>query len=89
MIHSGSKTALLEELKKEIVVQLTEEYNEIYQKVSTYIRQGNDLFIEELKLMKIPLKTKIFGVTGDKKDFYCVKKIIDTIKKDLANKGLN
>jgi hypothetical protein len=89
ILHSKTSEELLTELKNEIVLLLKKEHEDLHQNTSTLIKQGNDMLIAELRLMSMPPKIRLFEATGDKKDFYAVKKIINEIQKELSHKKLN
>ena len=83
ILHAQTSQELLNELKNEIVILLRKEHEDIHQEISTLRKRGRDMFIEDLKLMKISPKIRLFEVTGSKSDFYAVKKIIDSLQKSI------
>lgn len=91
-ILKKSKTAeeLIDKLKKKITSKLTDEYQSICDEIGKRRKKGIDTYIEELRLISVPPKIKMFESTMDKKDFYKVKKILDDIMqslKPLENSG--
>ena len=70
-----------ESLKKEILIRLTNECKEIAKKIEKDKKQGKDTLVDEFKLQQLPLKIKLFQTTGDKDDYYQVRRILSSITK--------
>lgn len=84
-LHAQTPQELLSELKNEIVLLLRKEHEDIHQEISILRKKRKDMFIEDLRLMKVSPKIRLFEVTGSKSDFYAVKKIIDSLQKSIPH----
>lgn len=81
--EAKDKEDLVNKVKEELVLALKKEYDELYQKISSMRKRGIDLLVEELRLMTIPNKIRLFKATNEKKDYFTIKKIFEQIEKDL------
>ncbi len=73
-------------LKSETIKGLEWEYDRIKENVSIARRKGIDTKSEELKLLSIPHKIKMFQATFEKKDFYKVRDLLIEIENSLRSK---
>jgi hypothetical protein len=81
-IISSSKDSndLIQNLKKEIISSADRELEEIKQRLTTSRKQGEDCLIEELRLMSLPSKIRLFDATENKDDLNKIKQIINSLK---------
>lgn len=84
--RSRTSSELFNSVKLELIKSKKEEYIKIKQEISSLRKKGLDVYIEDIKLMSVPLKIKIFDATSDKKDLYRINKIIIDIQSSLADK---
>jgi len=69
--------------KQEISEAIKEKFQEINEKFSELRKSGKDLGVLNYKLMMIPLKTKVFLATYEKKDAENLIKRIEEIDKEV------
>ncbi len=81
--ESSSRKELIEKIKDELVAMLNSEYALLKEEISSKRKSGKDVYIEDLKLMSVPGKIKMFNATSDKKDFYSAKKILHEVRESL------
>ncbi len=74
---------LLDSLKKELIEELYNEYENLRKEISDKRKIGCDVYIEDVNSMSIPLKIKMFDATSERKDYYKVRKLIKDIKDKL------
>jgi len=78
------KQEAFDEFLKESIIQfLKDEVDDLKSKISGFRKQGDDMSHLSIKLMKVPLKIKVFQVSFKKEDFDKVVKILDGVKKGL------
>ena len=77
------KKELIELLKQNIITYLKDKKIELEHAISEKRKKGKDMYIQELQIMAIPLKIKVYEATLQRKDFLRLKHIIDTIEKSL------
>lgn len=86
--RSKTSSELFDLVKLELIKSKKEEYIKIKQEISGLRKKGFDVYIEDIKLMSVPLKIKIFDATSDKKDLYRINKIIIDIESSLTSKKI-
>lgn len=77
---------LLESLKKELSLQLSEELEKLKANISELTKKGIDTYIESIKTLSIKSKVRMFLATGKKEDFYKVKKMLFSLDESLKPK---
>ncbi|MCK5450087.1 hypothetical protein KAI32_04420 [Candidatus Pacearchaeota archaeon] len=70
-------------MKEDIVGAINEKTNELKQEVSEMQKKGNDLILEKIKSLQIPLKLKVWLATTNKKDLEIILNIFSSIEKTL------
>lgn len=80
---ANNSEKLLKSLKKHIISSINERYSSIKKELK---KEKKETSIEQLKLIVIPSKIKLFESTFDKKDFYKIKRTLDEISVSLKQK---
>lgn len=83
-----TKKDIIELLKEEIINGLNETHQELKRKISSARKRGFNVKHEDLVLMTLPSKIKIFAATFKKKDYENSEKVIKDVENTL-NKLLN
>ncbi len=81
---SNDLKELLNYLNEELVNSLKDEHEKIKEKMHFLRKKGFDVYIEDIRLMAIPLKIDLFKATMNKDDFYKIKKSLSDIKEELS-----
>ncbi|PIN89821.1 hypothetical protein COU60_02745 [Candidatus Pacearchaeota archaeon CG10_big_fil_rev_8_21_14_0_10_34_76] len=83
---ANNSEKLLKSLKKHIISSINERYSSIIKELKKKKKEKKETSIEQLKLIVIPSKIKLFESTFDKKDFYKIKRTLDEISISLKQK---
>lgn len=87
--RAKSKTELIDLVKEGILNNLKEKLDEIKSQISELRKKGLDVKEEELIVLKVPPKIRIFESTFDKKDLEQTKKILNNLEESLKEKRKN
>ncbi|GBE20010.1 hypothetical protein BMS3Abin17_00742 [archaeon BMS3Abin17] len=80
---SRTKYELMNNLRAELINSLNLEYRDLKERISSLRKKGKDTYIEDIKVMSLPPKIKLFNATNDKQDFYKIKKITSEVSMSL------
>jgi len=83
---SSTRVEILDKLKKQLTDSVKSEYEDARREISFLRKKGLDVYVEDLKSMKIPLKMRMFNATSSKKDFYAIKKVLEEVNIVLKEK---
>jgi len=83
---SSTKIEILDKLKKQLTDSVQGEYADARREISFLRKKGIDVYVEDLKSMKVPLKIRMFNATSSKKDYYAIKKILEEVNVVLKEK---
>ncbi|MBU0907074.1 MAG: hypothetical protein KKD18_06580 [Nanoarchaeota archaeon] len=84
--NSENQHKLRDNVRDEIVRSVENEIQDLKSRMSALTKKGKDTYVEMVKLLTAPLKIKIFKATGNKDDFYKIKKIISAIEEKIKPK---
>ncbi len=87
--NSKNRFELLENIRKEIINKMNDEYLELRSKISTLRKKGEDIYIEDITSLNIPHKIRMFDATSKKEDYYKAKKMLENIGKEVELKYSN
>ena len=74
---------LKSKIKEHAIILLNDQLQRIKDEIKSRRKKGEDVELEDIASMKIPLKIKVYSVTGNLEDYNNIKKLIETLKKSL------
>ena len=84
MRDSKDKVSLLSSIKAEIISSLKSDMEDLTKEMSDLRKSGDTFTLEEIELLRFPLKIKMFNATEEKKDLMLAKAVLSKVKEKVV-----